>query len=583
LEEEMLSISKDELLKLLQVCQGKEPADLVVGESKIVNVYTGEILSGYSIGIKGKWIVRLDKDLSSIIGPETEYLDVRGKYVIPGLIDGHAHIMAYCHPHDFLKEAVKRGVTTLITELLDFSFKVDAQGMIEYLSATKGQPVKVFATIPPFITLSESAKRRIPDFKKILKLLRREDVLGVGESFWQEILRGHPLFFDILPYVSRMKKTLEGHAAGCKGEKLQSYILTGVGSCHEPISYDEVLERLRLGIYAMVREGSVRTDVGSLSHLKRSRLDTRRIILVSDFISPEEILEKGYMDYVVNRAIESGIDPVSAIQMATLNPATHFGLDSRLGGIAPGRYADLVVTKSIKRIEPEVVISDGKISIKDGRFLLDPVKKRLTIGGFKRSKISPKDLLIRTQRRGKIKVRIVDLVTELVTKEKVEEMKVEGKEVRADVERDILKLSYVTEDGCYNYLIKGMGLKEGAFATSSLWETYGILVIGVNPEDMSFAVNRIIEKGGGMVIVKEGRILEELPLPFGSLISNLSFEEVARKIKSLNENVRRMGVKWQKPFLTLETLTTPAIPFIRVSDRGLVDLKTGATLGLFVD
>lgn len=579
----MLSMAKDEVLTLMRVCQGKEPADLIIKGGNVVNVYTGEILSSYSVGVKGEWIVGIDKDLSSMIGPKTECLDANGKYIIPGLIDGHAHILAYCHPHEILREAVKRGVTTVVTELLDFSFKVDIGGMVKYLRSTKGEPVKVFATIPAFITLSESAKRRVPKLKEILKLLEKDEVLGIGESFWQEILREHPLFFDLLPHVSKMKKTLQGHSAGCKGEKLQSYVLTGVGSCHEPITYDEVIERLRLGLYVMVREGSVRSDVGCISGLKDSGVDTRRIILVSDFMSPEEILDKGYMDYVVNKAIEIGIDPVVAIQMATLNPATHFGLDGKLGGIAPGRYADLVITPTIKKIEPETVISAGKIVVKDGVLLWAGRKKALKIEGLKRKMVVPEELTIKTKGRTKTRLRVIDQVTDLVTKEVILEVEATDGQIKADPEKDIIKISFITESGCYNYLIRGTGLKEGAFATSSVWEAYGILAVGVSPHDMALAINRIIEMGGGMVIVRRGKVVEELPLPIGSLISDLPFEQVAKRIRSINAVAQKMGIKWQKPVLSLETLTTPAIPFLRVSDRGLVDLRTGEVMNLFLD
>ncbi|MCX7856603.1 MAG: amidohydrolase family protein [Deltaproteobacteria bacterium] len=572
-----------EILSILRSSHGKKPVDLLLMGGKLVNVYTGEILEGYSVAIKGKWIVRVDKDLEWMAGPKTEFLDLKGKYIIPGLIDGHAHILAYCHPHEILKYAVKRGVTSVITELLDISFKTDVDGMITYLKATKGEPVKVFATVPPFITLCEGAKRKIPDFKAIVRLLKLDAVVGIGEAFWQEVLRGHEIFFKLVPYAFKMRKTLEGHSAGCKGEKLQDYVLTGVSSCHEPITYDEVLERLRLGLYVMIREGSVRSDVNCLLGLSGSNLDTRRIVLVSDFMSPEDILDKGYMDYVVNRAIEKGINPVVAIQMATLNPATHFGLDGKIGGISPGRYADIVVTPEIKKIDPEIVISNGKIVVRDGYLYSQGNKKSLQIQGLKLRKVTPEDFLIKTAKRGKVKVRLIQQVTELVTKEIIEEVYPIDGEIRADPKNDIAQISYITDDGCYNYLVRGTGIKFGACATSSVWETYGILAIGIEPRDMAKAVNRILEMGGGMVIVEKECIVEELPLPIGSLISNLSYEEVVKRIGILNEKAKKMGIRWEKPLLSLETFTTPAIPFFRISDRGLVDLKTGQVMGLFVD
>ncbi|MCS7280154.1 MAG: amidohydrolase family protein [Desulfobacterota bacterium] len=569
--------------RVLESYLKKGHADLVLTNGNLINVYTKEILNGYSVAIKDRWIIRVDKDVSSVIGPETLCLDVEGKYIVPGFIDGHAHILSYCHPQEILYEVAKRGVTTVVTELLDLSFKVDLEGMEEYLEATKGAPCKVFATIPVFITLSEASKKRTPEFEKILNLLKREDVLGLGESFWQEVLRGHELFFRLAPYALRMRKTIEGHSAGCKGEKLQIYAFTGVSSCHEPISYEEVVERLRLGLYVMVREGSVRSDIGCLAELKRSGLDTRRIILVSDFMSPEEILSKGYMEYVVSRAIDNGIDPVSAIQMVTLNPASHFGLDNVLGGIAPGKYADLVVSPSLTKIEPQTVISGGRIVVENGNSIGLKERKPLRLQGFKRPFIKTQDLIIRAPKRERVKVRLVEQVTDLITRESIKEIVPKDGELTPNPEEDILRLSYVTTEGCYNYLIKSFGLKTGALATSSLWEAYGVLAVGVRIDDLCIAINRIIELGGGIVIVDEGRIVEELPLPIGSLISDLPFEEVAKRISFINGEAKKRGVRWNKPIMTLETLTTPAIPFLRVSDRGLVDLRQKEALSFIVD
>ncbi len=578
----MLSMKKEELFKLMEVSKGKEPADLILRNGKIVNVYTREILSGYSVAVKGKWIVAVDRDLSSMIGPSTKCLDLEGKYLVPGFIDGHAHILPYCHPDEILKEAVKRGVTSIVTELLDLSFKAGIESMIKYLRATKGGFVKVFALVPPFITLSESARKRTPDLKEILRLLKREEVLGMGESFWQEVLREHPVFYSLLPHVSKMKKTLEGHAAGCRGDKLQAYVLTGVSSCHEPVTYEEILERLRLGLYAMVREGSVRSDLSSISPFTKSYLDTRRVILVSDFISPDDILEKGYMDYVVNRAIEIGIDPLTAIQMVTLNPATHFRLDDRLGAIAPGKYADLFVTSKIERIDPEIVISCGKLVVKEGELLFRLKRRPLNIEGLKRQKVSPKELLIKSEKPA-LRVRIINHITDLVTEEIVKEMEVLNGYLKPDPEKDIIRLSFVTEEGVYNYFIRGTGMREGAFATSSVWEAKGILAVGVDTDDMACAINRIIELGGGIVLAKNKGIVEELPLPIGSLISNLPFNEVAERLKSINRSAKEMGIRWKKPVISLEALSTPAIPFLRVSDRGLVNLKTGTVMSPLLD
>lgn len=576
----MIQRARD-LKELVDTAYGRIPPDILLEGGRLVNVYTGEVLEGVDVAIKGKYVARVGKKLRSFTGRKTRIINVKGKYVLPGFIDAHAHIIPYVLPSEFMKEALKRGVTTIVTELLDLSFKVDLDGLITYVESTKGFPVKVFFTAPPYITLSEGLKKRIPKRKDLLRLLKRDDVLGLGESFWQEIFRDFERFSSLRRYVLKERKTLEGHGAGAKEEKLQAYLATGISSCHEPISLEEVVERLRLGIYAMVRDGSVRSDLGAISGISGMGIDTRRLILVSDFISPDDIEKKGYLDGIVSRAIELGIEPIDAIRMVTLNPATHFGIDNIVGGIAPSRYADIVIVSDLREPRPEIVLSNGEVFFEDGRLNFTGGDERPKLSGLKRRKISEDDLRIKALRKGKVRIRVIDQVTELVTKESIEEVSTGSRDLK--LKDNLARVSLVTEYSLTNCVIRNTGIREGAFATSSLWECAGVAVIGIERSDMCIAVNRIFEIGGGMVVVKNGKILEELPLPLGSMISTLSFKEVSDKIQSINTLAQSLGIKFQKPILLLETLTTPAIPFLRISDSGLVDLKSGRIVGLFVD
>ena len=354
--------SIEERRALMRVALGEEKADLVVAGGNLVNVYSGEILKNYSVAIKGQWIAYIGQDIRHIIGPQTKVIDVRGKTLIPGLVEGHAHLMAipcFYSLEEFLRYAARGGTTTIITESMEIAYVRGYSGLVEFLEALRDQPIKLFATIPSLLALSPETKRKAVDVDLLGELFRREEVVGLGESYWQSVLQDDARFLQLSQRSLEEGKTVEGHAAGAREEKLMAYLASGVSSCHESVSLEEALERLRLGLRVMIREGSIRKELEALARLKDERIDFRRLVLVTDGVSPQELLEKGYLEHVVQKAIDLGFDPVTAIQMATLNPAEHFHLDGFLGGIAPGKYADLVVIPDPRTIQAEYVISNG--------------------------------------------------------------------------------------------------------------------------------------------------------------------------------------------------------------------------------
>ena len=325
-----------EMRQLMRVALGEEKADLVLLNGDMVNVYSGELLHNYSVAVKGKWIAYVGANALHTVGPGTEVIDASGKVLIPGFIDGHAHMVYYCTPDELLRYAMKGGTTTIITEIMELTFSLGNPGLIEYLNALKDQPIKVFATVPPSIAMTGAVGKRAPSLVQLKALLRREEIVGLGESYWQEVVRGNQNFPRLSAESLKLGKTVEGHAAGARGQKLMSYLAYGVSSCHESISLEEVLEKLRLGVFVMIRQGSIRKELEALSQLKDEKIDFRRLSLVTDGLDPREILKNGFIESAVQRAIDLGFDPIRAIQMVTINPAVYFRLDSFLGGIAPG-------------------------------------------------------------------------------------------------------------------------------------------------------------------------------------------------------------------------------------------------------
>ena len=587
----LLSIGgTDKAGELIRVILGKERADLAIVNARVVNVYTGEIQDHHSVAVKGEWIAYVGDDPGDTIGPNTEIIDAKGKTVIPGLIDGHAHLSWLLKVSEFLQYAMQGGTTTIIAETMEAFSIMGYEGVVDFLASLKEQPVKIFATAPSMVSISKKA-RGIPE-ETLRRLLVRDDVLGLGESYWQAVIQEPEEYLPIFKEALHHGKRLEGHSAGAKGRKLMAYIAPGISSCHEPINAAEVLERLRLGMHVMVREGSIRRDLAPISRIKDAGVDLRRLILVTDGVEPGDLLEKGYLEYVVQKAIDCGFDPVHAIQMATINVAEYFFLDGMIGGIAPGKYADMLIIPEPGVIKAEYVISGGKIIAREGDLMVSPRKHVFSpdslnsihlLRGFE-----PSDFSIPVKKDSShVNVRVIDQATDLVTKELIVSVPVIDGEIRSDVSRDILKVAAIdrrySPGKTFVGLIRGFRLSHGAIACSGAWDTSDIIVVGENDKDMAGAVNRIYALQGGAVAYARGKILAEIPLPIFGIIADMPIVMLAKKMEEMKRVIKGLGFPFDNPLLTLDTLTTAAIPFLRICEEGLVNLKDGKTLGLIVD
>lgn len=582
-------IRPEDKKKLIQVAMGLEMADLAIINGRLLNVYTGELLDHYSVCIKGKWIAYVGQNPENMIGTQTEVIDAGEKTIIPGLIDGHTHLALFYSVSEFLKYAMTGGTTTIITETMEPFPTTGYSGVIEFLDSINNQPVKIFATAPFMGSISRKARGISNDILR--KLLERDEIIGLGESYWQTVLQEPDQALPILNEALGYRKTLEGHSAGASGNKLMAYVAAGISSCHEPIQAEEVIERLRLGLHVMIREGSIRRDLKAISKIKDSGADLRRLILVTDGLDPVDLMEKGCLEFVVQKAIDSGFDPIAAIQMATLNVAEHFSLDHLMGGLAPGRYADILIIPDLTTIRAQYVISNGQTIAREGHLLVSPRPHRYSTNSLKSVQLprafQPSDFSIRNPNgNSPFTVRVIDMVTDLVTKELKMKLNIDDGEIKADVNRDIIKVAAIDRTHVpgklFAGLIKGFNLKSGAFACSAAWDTSDIIVVGTNDVDMAVAVNRIHDLQGGAVICQAGKILHELPMPVFGIISDQPIEVIARQLKELNKTVSSLGVRFSDPLLSLVTLTAAAIPYLRICEEGLVNLKDGKTVDLFV-
>lgn len=574
-----------------EVILGSAPADLAVTNASVLNVYTGECPEGLTVTTKGPWIAYVGTDPGVRISRETEVIDARGKVLIPGFIDGHTHLadMIYS-PWEFIRHAAPGGTTAVVTETIEPYPICGREGIEDFLDALDNQPITFFATVPP-VASNCSAVNGIP-LEDLRALLQREDILGLGEAYWSSVLQRPDIFLPLLEETLKHGKRVEGHSAGASPEKLTAYCALGVSSCHEPIRAEEVLDRLRLGLHVMIREGSIRRDLEEISGILAAGVDLRRLILVTDGIGPTDLIEQGYMEGVVQKAIDCGFDPVQAIRMATLNVAEYFQLDGLLGGLAPGRQADMVLIPDLKTIRAGKVFAKGSLIAEDGRLTATPREHPFSHSSRNSIRLSstvePDDFVIQAPAgETEVGVRVIDQVTPLVTRELLTRIPVKNGEIPVDVALDLLKVAAVdravSPGRTFVGLIRGFRIRSGALACSSGWDSADIMVVGADESDMALAVNRILELQGGVVVCEGGRVVRDLPMPIFGLMSGLPLPEIAARMKDVARAVNELGCPLPDPYRTLATLAGAAIPFIRICDEGLVELKTGSRMELFTE
>jgi adenine deaminase len=576
------------LAPLIDACLGALPLDILIS-GEIVDVYRGDIFKGY-VGVKDGLIVYVGSKPKRA----RETIDNPSRYVLPAYIDGHIHIeSSLMIPSTFAKAVIPRGTCCVIADPHEIANVIGLEGIKFMIEDAKKSPLKVYFMIPSCVpsTNLETSGAEV-GLMEIKRLKRFKQVIGLGEvmNYWGVIKKDKNVL-EKIKVCSGM--IIDGHAPGLKGEELCAYTLAGILSDHEVTSIDEAEERLSLGMWIMIREGSTAKNLSELAGII-SKGCPERSMLVTDDRHAGDILREGHMDYCLRRAVEEGIDPVDAVKMVTLKPADYFGLKN-LGGLSPGKSADITIVNNLKEFKAAVVLINGKIAAKDGLYLeiggsaASPkqasLRKTINIGAFK-----PEDLCIKYlgKRKGKVKVRVIGLIKDQIITDEIHcDMELVNGEVKSDIERDILKICVLERHKGTGRVgkgfVMGFGLKEGAFASTVAHDSHNIIAVGTNNEDLYKAITRLSEINGGLVVANRGRILEELPLPIAGLMTTEDASKISRKMESLEEEASKLGCKVKSPFSALSFLSLPVIPKLRITDYGLVDAERSKIVELFID
>ena len=561
---------------LSDVALGNIPPNTIITNGTIFNVFTREFIKGQSIWIKDGRIAYVGPDQSPPKEGKAVVIDAEGMTLLPGLIEGHTHLNR-SGIEEFVKHVIPSGVTTVVMETMELGTIVGKKGIECLVKGFEGQPIRFYYTIPPLCGLTPAEEVNAPENEELLPLLKDPKCLGIGEIYWGNIFlegRQGERVRELASIGLELGKRVEGHTAGASGRKLQAYTDFGISSCHEPITKDEVLERLRLGYWVMIREGSIRKELPGVKGIFKKRIDFRKLVLSTDGVDPEDFLEEGYLDASLRGAMKLGVPPGLAYQMVTINVAEHFRLDHLIGSLSPGKMADILIIPSKDEFSPQLVMCGGQILFGDGRNMVEPHKVNFPDEMFHTVRVQ--DFKFPPIPR-KGKVRVMELVSNLVTKEKIIDL--ENSKESKDVLM-LLAVDRIGDGGTFLGFLKGFGLRREAYGSTMCWDTVDMIVVGCNTKSMETVIKRLREIGGGGVYAIGDEVVTEFPAPVGGLMSLKPMEKVRDEIKGLERSLRKNGAKWEKNILAVDVLGTPAIPHLRITHRGYVRLKDRKELPL---
>jgi adenine deaminase len=568
---------KNDLKDRIAVARGLKKADLVLKGGRIVNVHSGEMYRADVAVHRGKIA-----GLGEYEGKET--IDVSNKFVLPGLIDSHLHLeSSMLTPAEFARAALPHGTTAVVADPHEIANVLGTRGLDYMLAASEGLPLDFYFMLPSCVpaTRLETSGARLAA-RDLMPFLEHERVLGLAEMMnYPGLLACAP---DVLAKLRGFSGTIiDGHAPELSGKDLAAYIGTGISSDHECTTADEAKEKVRLGMTVYIREGSAAKDLEALLPAVTPE-NSRFFCLATDDLQAED-LRSGSIDQVVRKAVRLGLSPVIAVQMATINPGQHFCL-KRKGAVLPGYDADMIVIDDFDAFSVHLVFKNGALVAENGK-VLARISVPRHAPPMKTVKIKPMTMEHFRLRAKTDKARVIEIVPDRIeTRQSVMSISSRNGYVVSDTEHDVLKLLVIERHratGNVGFgLVKGFGLKSGAIASTVAHDSHNIIVVGTNDEDMFAAVSAIKKLQGGMVAVKKEKVMAALPLPLAGLISDRPAGVVAAQMKDVRRAARQLGAALDEPFSALSFLALPVVPELKLTNKGLVDVKQFTFVELFV-
>ncbi len=565
--------------RLVGVALGRRPADTVIRGARLVNVFSEQVEEPGAVALAEGRVASLGPELPGWVGGETMVIEAPGQYLLPGLIDAHNHLDAIFQLGPYAALALPRGNTTVITETGMIAGAWGQRGVMEVVAEAAAMPMRFFhlapAMCPPFPELETSAGLGQDEF---LSILMDPACLGLGETYWPSVIDLDPRVGPRFAAVQALGKRLGGHAAGARGEKLMAYAASGVGDCHESTTAAEALERIRLGLAVQVREGFIRQEMPAVVPALKDLPDSRLVMLVTDFPPMDELIAEGAMNVLLKKAVALGVPPARAVAWCSLNPARYYGLD-RLGAVAPGWLADLVLVDDLQGFKASRVWVEGELAASQGRLLAEPPAYAYPPEA-RHSIKSPALTLgdLRLPGSGdRARVRVVEAVNGTITREGQAELAVRAGSLEADPAQDVQKIAHVNRQSPELRMAlgfaRGWGLKRGALASTLIWDTCNVFGVGASDAELLLALNRVREMGGGWVVTEGERVVAELPLPICGVTSPEPIPAIQARAEKCEAALRTLGCPMPRPFLTAQTFCFTGLPFLRLTDKGLMDMR----------
>jgi adenine deaminase len=492
------------------------------------------------------------------------------------------HIDQFVLPSEFAKKALLCGVTSLFSDPIDIVSVAGYKGFQEFLKLGENLPIRIFQVVPGGLPVdakfSNSKSLSLSQEKSAVK---HPHVLGLGEVFsWTKVILRDPSTMKSLSSMLECDCIINGHTAGASEKKLNAYVSSGILSCHEPINFDQVLERLRLGMWIMIREGSIRRDLKEIIPRVLSHgTYLNRLMFCSDGLDPLDITKFGHIDHCIRESIKLGLKPIDAITMASKNNFDYYNMGKDLGGIAPGKLADILIFNDLKSFKPNKVFVGGKLVVSNGS-IVTPIKKKIISPWIKKTvklkNFSKNDFLIKSKKK-QVLANTIFMQTEIITKMGSAELHAKDGHVSASLDSDIWKVAafdriHGTNRHSIGFL-ENFGADIGAFASTWSFHENDMIVIGSNDSDMALASNHIIKNQGGLVVVKSGKIIASLPLQLAGIISTDSFEKVSSNFEKINNIIVDSGCNFSRPHLIPLFLPFLALPSVRILSGGIVNVK----------